>query len=230
MGPLFESLTKAVEGSPLIALGASLLWGVLSVLLSPCHLASIPLIVGFISGQDEVSPRRAFAASSLFALGTLFTISVIGAATAGAGRIMGDLGSWTNWLAAAVFFLMGLHLLGIISLPMPDAAQVKVRQKGLAAAFALGAVFGLALGPCTFAFMAPVLAASARASGNNPILGGLLLAAYGIGHCAVIALAGGSVNLTQSLLKWSSESAASLWVKRGSGLCLLLGGLYLLSL
>lgn len=214
----------------MIALAASLLWGVFSVLLSPCHLASIPLIVGFISGQEVQSPRRALAASSLFALGTLASIAAIGVATAGAGRIMGNLGPWTNWLAAMIFFAMGLHLLGVISLPVPDSAQVKMTQKGLWAAFVLGAVFGLALGPCTFAFMAPVLAACLKASGTNPILGGLLLAAYGGGHCTVIALAGGSVNLTQSLLRWSAESIASQCIKRGSGICLLIGGLYLLSL
>ncbi len=57
---LFVSLTAAVEGSPAVALGASLAWGILSILLSPCHLASIPLIVGFIGGQGPMPPRRAF--------------------------------------------------------------------------------------------------------------------------------------------------------------------------
>ena len=45
METLFVTLTRAVEGSALVALGASFAWGVLSILLSPCHLASIPLIV-----------------------------------------------------------------------------------------------------------------------------------------------------------------------------------------
>ena len=57
---LFNSLSHAVEGAPLIALGASFVWGILSIILSPCHLASIPLIVGFISGQGQVTTRRAF--------------------------------------------------------------------------------------------------------------------------------------------------------------------------
>ena len=60
---LFTGLTHAVEGTPAIALAAALLWGVFSVLLSPCHLASIPLIVGFIDLQGRVSTRRSFTIS-----------------------------------------------------------------------------------------------------------------------------------------------------------------------
>ena len=59
MEQLFTNLSHAVEGAPLLALGASVAWGVLSIILSPCHLASIPLIVGFINDQGVTSTRRA---------------------------------------------------------------------------------------------------------------------------------------------------------------------------
>jgi cytochrome c-type biogenesis protein len=55
MEQLFTSLSHAVEGAPAIALAASAIWGILSIILSPCHLASLPLIVGFISGQGRAS-------------------------------------------------------------------------------------------------------------------------------------------------------------------------------
>lgn len=58
---------------------AAFLRGVLSILLSPCHLASIPLIVGYIDQQGRISTRRAFGIALLFALGILVTIGVIGA-------------------------------------------------------------------------------------------------------------------------------------------------------
>lgn len=63
---LFESLTNALQAAPAIALGASFIWGILSILLSPCHLASIPLIVGFIDDQGKISTKRAFLLSLLF--------------------------------------------------------------------------------------------------------------------------------------------------------------------
>ncbi|MHC4843739.1 MAG: cytochrome c biogenesis protein CcdA, partial [Planctomycetota bacterium] len=90
MEQLFESLTKAVEGTALIAVAASFAWGILSILLSPCHLTSIPLIVGFIDGQGRISTKRAFLISTFFSVGILITIAVIGAITAAAGRMMGD--------------------------------------------------------------------------------------------------------------------------------------------
>jgi cytochrome c-type biogenesis protein len=70
---LFTHLTRAVEATPAIAILASFVWGILSILLSPCHLASIPLIVGFIDQQGRMSTKRAFAISTLFAVGILAT-------------------------------------------------------------------------------------------------------------------------------------------------------------
>jgi len=69
MEELFHSLTKAVDGSAGIAITASFVWGILSIILSPCHLASIPLIVGFIDEQGRISTRRAFLISTLFEIG-----------------------------------------------------------------------------------------------------------------------------------------------------------------
>ena len=78
---VFTSLTDALQGTPLIACSAAVIWGILSILLSPCHLASIPLIVGFIDGQGRISLRRAFLISTLFAVGILITIAALGALT-----------------------------------------------------------------------------------------------------------------------------------------------------
>ena len=79
---LFESLNSGLAGSPLWALVAAALWGVASMLLSPCHLAGIPLIVGFIHGQGRANGRRAFALAGLFAIVILVTIAAIRAVTA----------------------------------------------------------------------------------------------------------------------------------------------------
>ena len=127
---LFTNLSHAVEGAPLIALAAAVVWGILSIVLSPCHLASIPLIVGFISEQDQVTARRAFWTSTLFAVGILITIAVIGAITAAAGRMMGDVGRYGNYFVALIFFAVGLHLLGVIPMPWSGPGQVGMKRKG----------------------------------------------------------------------------------------------------
>lgn len=228
MQSLFASLTHAVEGAPGVALAAALAWGVLSVLLSPCHLAGIPLIVGFIAGQSEMTTRRAFWTASSFAFGILVTIAAIGALTAALGRMAGDLGGWVNYAVAAIFFMVGLHLVGVIPLNFAGAGQVNMQRRGLLAALILGLVFGIALGPCTFAYMAPVLAAAFKVATASPVTAAGLLLAYGIGHCAVIVAAGTSAEAVQRYLKWNEGSRGMAALKAACGVLVMLGGLYML--
>ena len=228
MEQLFTNLSRAVEGAPLLALSASVVWGILSIILSPCHLASIPLIVGFISEQGQVTARRAFWTSTLFAVGILITIAVIGAITAAAGRMLGDVGRWENYFVAAIFFVVGLHLLGVIPMPWSGPGQVNLKRKGLLAAFILGLVFGIALGPCTFAYMAPMLAVTFKLAKTAPLYGASLLLAYGVGHCAVIVAAGTSTELVQRFLNWNEQSRGVTIVKCICGALVLIAGLYLL--
>ena len=227
MEQIFVSLTRAVEGTPAVALGAAFVWGILSIVLSPCHLSSIPLIVGFIGQQGNIAPRRAFGISSLFAVGILVTIGLIGVITASAGRMMGDIGRYGNYLVAAIFFVVGLYLLEVISLPW-SGPRVGMQRKGLLAAFILGLVFGIGLGPCTFAYMAPMLAVTFRLAAASLIYGVLLLLAYGIGHCSVIVVAGTSTELVERWLKWNEESRALSIVKKVCGVLVILGGVYMI--
>jgi len=227
MERIFTWLTHAVEGAPLVALGAAFAWGVLSILLSPCHLASIPLIAGFIDEQGRISTKRAFLIATLFAIGILITIAAIGAVTALAGRMMGDVGRWGNYFVALIFFVVGLHLLGVIPIPWSGPGQVGMKRKGVLAAFILGLVFGIALGPCTFAYMAPMLGVTFRLAGTNLPYGLLLLLLYGVGHCSVIVLAGTSTELVQRYLNWNESSRGAVILKKVCGLLVVLGGVYL---
>ena len=227
MQQLFTALTRAIEGSPGVALSAAFAWGILSILLSPCHLASIPLIVGFIDGQGRMSNRRAFLISVLFATGILITIGVVGAVTAAAGRMMGDVGRYGNYLVAVIFFAVGLHLLGVIPMPWSGPGQVRVRGKGTVGAFILGLVFGIALGPCTFAYMAPMLGVTFRLADTNALYGIALLAIYGVGHCSVIVFAGTSAEAVQHYLNWNERSKGAVVLKKICGVLVLLGGVYL---
>lgn len=225
---LFTHLSRAIEGGPAVALSAALVWGILSILLSPCHLASIPLIVGFIDEQGTISTKRAFQISLLFSLGILITIGLIGAATAMAGRMLGDVGRFGNYFVAAIFFLVGLHLLGVIPLPFTGPGQVHMKKRGRLAAFLLGLVFGVALGPCTFAYMAPMLAVTFQLAADRMAYGILLLLAYGVGHCAVIVLAGTFTEAVQHYLNWNESSRGATILKKVCGVLVILGGLWMI--
>jgi cytochrome c-type biogenesis protein len=227
MQEVFIVLTDAVEGTPAIALAAAFAWGILSILLSPCHLASIPLIVGFIDEQGRISTTRAFLISTLFAVGILITIGLTGAITAMAGRMMGDVGSYGNYLVAVVFFVVGLHLLEVIPMSLSGPIQVGMKRRGILAAFILGLVFGIALGPCTFAYMAPMLGVTFNVGATSVPYGVLLLLLYGTGHCSVIVLAGTSTELVQGYLNWNEGSRGAVILKRICGVLVLAGGLYM---
>ncbi len=225
---IFESLTEAVSGTPLIAILASLAWGVLSIILSPCHLASIPLIIGFIGEQGVIATRRAFTLALLFSLGILITIGAIGAATAAFGRMLGDLGAHMNYIVAVIFFVIGLHFLGVIPMPFSAANARMGKRRGLLAAFILGLAFGLALGPCTFAYMAPMLGITLSVAQTNMGYGILLLMAYGVGHCGVIVAAGTFTEVVEHYLKWSGRSRGLDVVKKVCGILIIGGGVYLI--
>lgn len=224
---LFVTLTEAVEGSWAVALGAALVWGMLSILLSPCHLASIPLIVGFVDEQGRISTRRAFLISLLFSLGILLTIALLGAASAAAGQMLGDVGPWGTVVVAVIFLAVGLHLLDVLPAPWQGPGQVGMQRKGLLAAFLLGLLFGIALGPCTFAYMAPMLAVAFRLGAEDLPFGVALLLLYGLGHCGVIVLAGTFTEMVQRYMNWNQRSRGALILKRVCGVLVILGGLYL---
>jgi len=227
MDALLTALTEALYGNWLLAVLASAAWGVASILLSPCHLTSIPLIIGFLSSRNEKSSRRGGLVALVFARGILLTIAVLGLITAAMGRIMGDVGAWGRYVVAAVFFVVGLYLMDVIRLPETGVALRPINSQSASwSALVLGLVFGVALGPCTFAFMAPVLGVVFQLSDTNMIEAGLLLVAFGAGHCSIIVLAGTLGPRVQAYLDWTNRSHIVLWTKRISGFLVLLGGVY----
>lgn len=225
---LFTWVTELLYGHPLVGLFGAFVWGILSILLSPCHLASIPLIVGFVSQQEQLTTRKAFRISLAFALGILVTIGLIGVITSLLGRMLGDIGRWSNFLVAGIFVLVGLYLLGIIKFELPGAANAKARGRGAWAGFVLGLLFGLALGPCTFAYMAPILAIVLAKSSTSLIYGVPLLLAYGIGHCAVIVFAGTFTRVIENYLRWNESSKTLNVIKKICGILLLVAAAYMI--
>ncbi len=228
METLFVRLTDAMNGAPLAALAAAFAWGVLSILLSPCHLASIPLIVGFLQGGGAVAPRRAAGLATLFAVGILVSIALIGAMTAAAGRMLGDLGPWTNYGVAALFFVFGLHLLDLLPIPEGWRPAPNQPRRGPLGALLFGLVFGAALGPCTFGFMAPVLGVTFGMANAAPVFALGVLALFALGHCAVIAAAGVSSAWVQRWLAWQNNTPGARWLRRACGALVVAAGVWLL--
>ncbi len=225
---IFNWLFTAINSTPAFAMIGSFLWGILSIILSPCHLASIPLIVGFIDKQGIVSTKRAFFIASIFSIGILITIVLVGFITGLLGRILGDVGPYGNYFVAVIFFLVGLYLIGILPLPyFGQSGQPFLKRKGLLAAFILGLIFGIALGPCTFAYMAPMLGVVFSVASTKLFFAVSLILAYAIGHCSVIIFAGTFTGLVQQYLNWNEQSKGADILRKVCGVLVILGGIYL---
>jgi cytochrome c-type biogenesis protein len=229
VGAVLDALAGGLSAAPALALAAALGWGVASVLLSPCHLAGIPLIVGFlVSSEKAPGTGRAALLSLTFGVGVLVTIGLIGAITAALGGVVGEVGAAATYAVAAVFLVMGLELLGVIQLPELRLRRAARTGGGAWSALLLGLAFGVALGPCTFAFLAPVLAAGFATATASPMLGVSLVLAFGVGHSAVIAGAGSSAGLVQRVLDFDARSRVLLVLRRVAGVLVLVGGVYLI--
>ncbi len=223
---LFTWLTTAMNEQFEIALFAAFGWGVISIILSPCHLSSIPLVIGYISSQGQEGVKRSYSLSFVFGIGILITIGLIGAITAYAGRMMGDVGIWGNIIVAGVFFVVGLYLMDVIKLSWGGFVPRTSFTRGWKGALLLGLIFGIGLGPCTFAYLAPVLGVVFSVATKNLFQALSLIAAFGVGHCAVIVGAGGAAGTVQKYLNWTEQSRGATYLKRGAGVLVILAGVY----
>jgi cytochrome c-type biogenesis protein len=225
----FIYLTQILTQSWYLALIGAFLWGILSVILSPCHLGSIPLIVAFVNRQGKITFKKAFIISLFFSLGILLSIMAIGLITGLTGRILGNIGFAGFIAVAVIFFIVGLHFLGVI--PMPNFISInqnRFKNKGLVSGFLLGIVFGLALGPCTFAFMAPILGIVFNASSSRLVFSLFLILLYAVGHCLVFLFFGTFGELVQRFLNWDEKSKGTIIIKKLIGLIMILSGIYIL--
>jgi cytochrome c-type biogenesis protein len=230
MDSIFNWLYNLLYQNDALALISSFVWGLLSVLLSPCHLASIPLIMAYIVSQNSKEKNSSFKLSLMFSLGILSIIFITGIITSLLGGLLGDIGSWTYFLTGAVMIAAGLYFLELINInSFKLRSETMIKNKNLTA-FMFGLTAGLALGPCTFAFMAPVFAYALESAKSKPVFSFGLFLLYGTGHCAVILAAGMLSSKIQKYLSWAGSSKGLLIFRKICGVMVLLGGIYIIYL
>ncbi|WP_085103801.1 cytochrome c biogenesis protein CcdA [Desulfovibrio gilichinskyi] len=211
-------------GTALAALGC-FFWGVVSVLFSPCHLASIPLIVGYVGGQKElVKGKKAALYATIFTAGLFITIALIGMICALLGRMLGDVGPYWTVLVGLVLIWVALDMLGVSGCSISGGLMSKLKVKGKSGAFVLGLAYGVLSGSCTFGFIAPILAVITV---QNQIFTGIVyIVLFGIGHCIPIVIAGGSASLVQKMLLNQSWQRGGIFFRRLAGILIASMGVY----
>ena len=218
-----------MAGGFAIAGAGCFLWGVISVLFSPCHLASIPLIVGYVGGQDKmIRPRQACIYSVLFTTGLFITIALIGIICALLGRMLGDVGNYWQILVGIILIWVALGMLGVEKCTMSGSLLYKLNLKGKVGAFILGLAYGVLSGSCTFGFIAPILAIITVQ--ENVATGVILITLFAVGHCIPIVIAGSSTAVVKKLLESSALNSGGTWFRRLSGTIIaFLGGYFILT-
>jgi cytochrome c-type biogenesis protein len=220
-----ETLGQVLQNKPVLAYGASYLGGVVAT-ASPCILASIPLIIGFVGGYAGGNKKQAFYYSLTFVMGLALVMSILGAAAALMGTMFGDVGPGWRFAIAIVFMIMGLQLAGVINLKLGGNAQRFLpRRTGLIGALILGALFGLVLSPCASPVLAVILTLAAVK--GEVAYGSSLLFAYALGQGTLVILAGTFTGVIESFLK-SRGAKASLVMQQVAGLLIFFAGAYFL--
>ena len=222
---LFISVNNWMTAGSLYAAMGSFAWGMISVLFSPCHLASIPLIVAYVAGQETaVNPKKAGWFAGAFTLGLFITIAIIGLICTWLGRMLGDVGIWWQVAVGAGLIWVALGMLGVEACSTSGSLLYRLNIKGVSGAFVLGLAYGVLSGSCTFGFIAPILAIVTIQ--QEIMTGVFLIVLFALGHCLPILVAGSSTAWVRKLTESSSWQGMGLWFRKGAGVVIALLGAY----
>ena len=216
-----DNIEQLVAAYPLLAFGAVFLAGVLSS-ASPCVLATIPLVVGFVGGYSDGDRWKAFRYSLTFILGLSLTFTAFGAAAGLIGTMFGTLGGPWYLIAGIIALIMGGQLMGLYEIRLPIKRDFKPKQGGLVGSFLLGLFFGIVSSPCATPVLVVLL--TVVASKGQVLYGIALLFCYAIGHCLLMLFAGTFTGFVEGFVKARGVVNFSLWAKRVSGLIVALVG------
>lgn len=222
---LFLTINGWIAVGTWVAAIGCFLWGVVSVLFSPCHLASVPLIVAYVGGQERaINPRQACVYAGVFTTGLFITIALIGIVCALLGRMLGDLGNYWQILIGTILIWVALGIIGVEKCSMSGGLFYRLNFKGAGGAFLLGLAYGVLSGACTFGFIAPILAIITVQ--QKVATGILFILLFAIGHCLPIMAAGSSTAAVRKLMENSAWQEASIWFRKGAGAVICLLGIY----
>lgn len=230
MGTVFDFLYGVFHGTGPWAYLAVYAWGVMGMLLSPCSMATIPLVVGCVGNSECPSFFSSLRLSAAFSLGVFVNLAFLGGLITSAGVFLGGIDRFTNYIVAAAFVLFGLHLLGLLTIPWFRGSSAHASgYTGIRGALLLGCLSGLALGPCSFAYSAPVLLLAVKTASSDFVRALFLVASYGAGHSTVIIAAGSAADRLSRLLSRRGRGRGAALLNKASGILLLAAAAYLVS-
>jgi cytochrome c-type biogenesis protein len=213
-------LDRQDTNNPLVLLPLAFLGGVIAS-ISPCILALLPVNLSYIGTLKIESRWDAFSKAGLFVLGAVTILSLFGLVSSFAGTVMVEYRGYINIVVGLIMAVMGLWLLGVIKLPLPQM-NLNLPQAG---PYGVGLTFALVSSPCASPVLFAVLAAAA-ATGSQ-VLGTLTMVSYALGYTILIFLASlftGLAKQSRNLLQHSETI-----IRLGSVALMVTGAYYLVT-
>ncbi len=231
---MVSSIFNTMYSSGALQYLGAYLWGIASVLLSPCGISIIPLVVGYVANTETPSHWRAFKISCAFCVGIILNLLLIGFIMSSIGMLLGGYERFLTLITAAVFIVMGLHMLGAIHVKFFALGRggTGTESQSLKGAVVLGLVSGLAVGPCSIAYVSPVLSLAMSQASKGIFAPVMLVVCYALGHSTVLVCAGTFSQIFSEFLESDRDSLTYWAVKAVNVLCgiaLICGGVYLVS-
>lgn len=223
-----DSLTALFSNSSqvwYILLIISFTGGVLAS-ISPCSLAMLPLIIGYIGGYSKESTFKTFIQLCCFILGTAIVFTIIGIVCALTGSVFASaFGGYFTLIIASILLILGLKLFGFLDFEIPTIIKAMPQNKHNSVFLypvLLGMTFALGGTPCSTPILAGIMAFAAM--GKNLGLAIIMLFLFSAGQGVIIILAGLFTSVLKNMKSMARYTEIGL---KFSGLLLLAAAVYL---
>lgn len=220
-----DSLAMLIKTHRMLAPLIGLLAGVLTS-FTPCSLANLPLVIGYVGGIGERSSRKAFLYSILFAIGSAVTYVILGVVAASAGQLLGNASKWWYIFLGVLLTMMALQMCEIFTFIPSTNLMTKSKLRGGVGALVAGVLGGLFASPCATPVLAVLLSLLA-ATDVNLMWAIFVMLMYAIGNSFLIVIAGTFMGVATGILKSKKYQLWGEVLKYAMGMAIFVFALYM---
>jgi cytochrome c-type biogenesis protein len=216
-----------------VGMSVAFVAGLLSF-LSPCMLPLVPLYLAQLVGKmayQSTAPQGGrsarfitFAHATLFVLGFTLAFVALGATASTLGSLLRAYQSQLRVIGGILLILIGLHLSGILSIPLfwwQKRMLFQPTRPSYPASLLIGIIFAIGWTPCIGLILGPILGLAAAVATLKQ--GVLLLLAYSLGMGVPFLLLGLGVDQASWCLRWLKPHLRVIEV--GTGVLMILVGI-----
>lgn len=204
----------------IIFIAIAFLGGILAS-ISPCSLAMLPVVIGYIGGYGDGDNKKVGIQLLSFVFGSAIVFSIIGVICALTGKIFASFGGdYFIIIIASLLLTLGLNLAGVLELNFPVLIN-KIPQNPNNSKYLypilLGMVFALAGTPCSTPILAGIMSFAVMT--KSILLSVIMLFAFAIGQGIILVLAGLFTNIIKRF--GNLVSVSEIMIKLSGGLLIL---------